>query len=131
MQHPPPGGVYPSFQQQPNSPCSYPHDSQSQEMGVNHMVHPGSSQPPNPAANVAMTLAGNHYSHSMAPDQRFLTNAMGALSQAHPSYFGPAPGPLPGISHTPYFPTVGFAAGNNYIGIINIESPTRPNLSKK
>ena len=60
---------------------------------------------------------------------RFLANPASALSQHCPPYLGSAPsGLLTGIAH---HPTMGFAQGNNYIGVLNIESPTRPRKDKK
>jgi hypothetical protein len=39
-----------------------------------------------------------------------------------PPYLGSASRALTGITHLPYFPIVGFAQGNNNIGVLNIES---------
>jgi hypothetical protein len=51
---------------------------------------------------------------------------MGSDDFLHPGSSQPA-----GITRAPYFPSMGFPHGSNYINVINFESPTRPNQTKK
>ena len=85
--------------------------------------------PPQPDRPTAASAARNPYALPMVMDPRFLANPASALPQQCPPYFGSTPsGPLTSIAH---HPMMGFAQGNNYIGVLNIESPTRPRQSKK
>ncbi len=130
MQHPQPEDVRPEFPPQPPSFHPHAHDPQQWEMGTNYQVDPRYPQPANQSIHASATR--NPYSIPTAMDQRFLANSASTLSQHCPPYLGSMPsGTLTGIPHLPYFPTGGFAHGNNYIGVVNIESPTRPKQSKK
>jgi len=129
MQHPQPEAAYPEFPPQMQSPHPHPHNFQQQEMITGHAVDSRPSQHADQSTNA--TAARNPYGIPITMDQRFPANSASTLSQRCPQYLGSAPGPLTGIPHLPYFPPAGFAQGNNYIGVLNIESPTRPRQSKK
>jgi len=129
MQHPQPEDVYPEFPAQPQSFPPYSCDFQQQEMITDRPIDPGSTQLNDPSINASG--ARNPYSIPIAMDQRFLVNSASTLSQHRPPYLGSASGPLTGIAHVPYFPPVGFTQGNNYIGVLNIESPTHSRQTKK
>ena len=115
MQRPQPDNVYPEFPSQPQAFHPHSRDFRQQDTIADHPVDPSINAP----------TARNPYSIPFVMDQRYLANAASTLSQPHPPYLGSAPGPLAGIASLPYFPTAGFAQGNNYIGVLNIESPTR------
>jgi hypothetical protein len=93
-------------------------------------INPRFSQPADQSINVSVTQ--NTYSIPNVMDQMFLANSASTLPQCHPPYLGSTPSGTPtGIPHLPYFLTAGFAHGNNYIGVINIKSPTCLKQSKK
>jgi len=120
MQHPHPEDVYLEFPPQPQSLHQHAHDLRQREMGADYADQPTTA-----------SAAQNPYGLPMVMDPRFLqvANSASALSQHRPPYPGSAPsGLLTGIAH---HPMVGLAQGNNYIGVLNIESPTRPRQSKK
>jgi len=129
MQHPQPKDVYPEFPPQPQSFHPHSRDFRQQEMITGRPVDPRSLQPGDRSMNAS--AARGPYSIPITMDQRHLANSASALSQHRPPYLGSAPGPLIGIAHLPYFPTAGFAQGNNYIGVLNIESPTHDKQRKK
>ena len=127
MQHPQPEGFYQEFPPQPQSLHLPARDLRQLEMGTDYLAQPRSSQPADRSINMSATQ--NPYGLPMVMDPRFLTNPASTLSHHCPPYLGSAPsGLLTGITH---HPTVGFTQGNNYINVLNIESPTRPRQSKK
>jgi len=128
MQHAQPEDVYLEFPPQPQIlHPPYVHDLRQQEMGTDCLVHPRSSQPADRSINASATR--NPYGLPMMMDPRFLANPASTLSQHYPPYLSTTPsGLLTGIAH---HPTVGFSQGNNYINVLNIESPTRPKQSRK
>ncbi len=94
------------------------------------MVQPVPAQPPDPSVNAALTQYP--YSYPIMLDQRLLAYSESTLSQAYPPHFGSTlSGPMTCITPMPYFPTATLAHGNNYISVLNIESPTGPHQSKK
>jgi len=131
MQHSQPEAAYPEFPSQPQSFHPHSHDFRQHEMSTDHPVDPRSSQPADRSINVS--AAQNPYGIPIAMDQRFLANSASTVSQHYPPYLGSAAGPLTGVPHLPYFPMAGFTQGNNlsYIGVLNVESPTRSKQSKK
>ena len=130
MQHPQPEDVHSEFPPPPPSFHPHAHNFQQWEMGTDYQVNPRFSQPTDQSINASVTR--NTYSIPNVMDQTFLANSASTLPQRCPPYLGSTPsGTLTDIPHLPYLPTVGFAHGNNYIGVVNIESPTRPKQSKK
>jgi hypothetical protein len=129
MQHLQSEGNCPEFPPHPQSFHPHSHNFWQQKMVTGHSVDLRPTQPSDQLINVS--AVGNPNSIPVTMDPRFLANLAGTLSQLHPPHLGSAPSPLTGILHLPYFPMVGFAQGNNYIGVLNIESPTRPKQSKK
>ncbi len=120
MQHPHPEDAYPEFPLQLQSLHPHAHDLQQWEIGADYADQPTTA-----------SAAWNPYSLPMVMDPRFLqvANSASALSQHCAPYPGLAPsGLLTGIAH---HLVVGLAQGNNYIGVLNIESPTCPRQSKK
>ena len=123
MQYPPPGKGFLGFQPPPNGSHLPTHGFQPWEMGSDNLVHP---------ANLSIASAApgipNPYPCPVVPNQRFLANTMGTFSQPDSSSFDLTPSrPLAGITCTPPFPSIGPTHGNNYINVINFESPIRPN----
>jgi hypothetical protein len=129
MQHPQPEDVYPEFPPQSQSFHLHSQDFQQQEMITDCPIDSRSLQSADRSINTP--AARDPYNIPITMDQRLLANPASALSQHCPPYFGSAPGPLTGIVHLPYFPSTGFAQGNSYIGVLNIESPTHAKQSKK
>jgi len=128
VQHPQPENVYPEFPPQMQS--SHPHSSDFQQQGA-ITDHPVDSRPFQPLdQSTIASVAQNPYGIPTTMYQRFLAKPGSTLSQHCPPYVGSVPGPLTGIA-LPYFPTGGFPQGTNYIGYLNIESPTRPKQSRK
>ena len=123
MQHPHPENVYSEFPPPPQSLHPHAYGLRQQDP-----IHSGPSQPTDRPTTAS--AAQNPYSLPMVMDSRFLASPAGTLSQCcHPYLSGSAPsGLLASIAH---HPTVGFAQSNNYIGVLNIESPTRPRQSRK
>ena len=113
------------------SPSSFAPNSTPIETTMQH-PRPDGIYPeflPQPDRPTTVSATQNPYALPTVMDPRFLAHPASALSQHCPPYFGSAPsGPLTGIAH---HPMMGFAQGNNYIGVVNIESPTRPRQSKK
>ena len=130
MQHPQPEDIHSELPPDtqgfhPNAP-----EFRQWEMGTGYQVDPRCSQPTDQPNNAPSTQ--NPYGIPIAVDQRFLPNLANTLPQRYPPYLGSTPsGTLTGIPHLPYFPTPGFAHGNNYIGVVNIESPTHSKQTKK
>ena len=128
MQYPQPEDVFPEFPSQPQSFQLHSRDFRQQEIPTNHHVDPRSVQLDDPSISVSGDRNPNGIPVTM--DQRYLANSA-TLPQHCPPYLGSASGPLTGFAHVPYFPTAGFTQGNNYIGVLNIESPTHCKQSKK
>lgn len=127
MQNPQPQDVYPEMPPQLQSFHLHAHDFRRQEMGTNYPVHPRSSQSADRSINASATQ--NPYGLPMVMDPRFLTNPAGNLSQPYPPYISSTPSGL--LTGIPHHPTVGFTQGNQFINVVNIESPTRPKQTKK
>ncbi|KAH9957492.1 hypothetical protein BC827DRAFT_1157222 [Russula dissimulans] len=129
MRYPPPANVFLGFPPPPNGSHLPTHGSQPWVMGSDNLVHPGSSQPAN-----SSTASGiqNPYTYPVVPNQRLPDNTLGTSSQPDSSYFGLTPSrSLAGITRPPYFPSMGFPHGSNYISVINFESPTRPKSNQE
>jgi hypothetical protein len=129
MQHLRSEGNCLEFPPHPQSFHPHSHDFWQQEVVTGHSVDLRPTQPSDQLINAS--AVGNPNSIPVTMDLRFLANSAGTLSQLRPPHLGSAPSLLTGIPHLPYFLTAGFAQGNNYIGVLNIESPTRPKQSKK
>jgi len=97
-------------------------------MGTDYPAYPRSSQHADQPINASATQ--NPYGLPMVMDPRFLANPASTLPQNCPPYLGSTPsGLLTGIAH--HLAAVGFPQSNQYISVVNIESPTRPRQNKK